>query len=413
MGRIDPTNAPRPTNESEVLLFRQIYETLIRVDCKGRLRPGLAESWQLDKDGRTWMVTLREQARFSDGTAVTAADVRDAWTRGATGLQPGVSRLIESIVAVDDRMLAITLRTPRTEPLALAHTDLAIAKPVSDSRWPLGTRTDGAAPERDPADAAAASSITVRRNNLSPVRFLIARGDPRDLLDKGPDLLLTRDPAALEYAATLSHFVAVPLDWHKVHVLVTPGRARGSTALSAETRQAFAAGAVRGEARGPIEPFWWENLQSCSIAPPEPRQPGAFTPRIVFDVGDAASRDLAERLVGLHRGPAAAANAMVEALLPGRERRAYQHAVALAGESLAATFRRGRDAAYVITLDRRPLEPCRDIRMLIDGAHWLDPETIVPLAETRLRAIVRRGTSGLVADGDGGLLIATVNGPDR
>src|SRR4051794_6774961 len=43
---IDPSNAPRPSNESEQLLFRQLYETLVRVDCHGRARPGLAASWQ-------------------------------------------------------------------------------------------------------------------------------------------------------------------------------------------------------------------------------------------------------------------------------------------------------------------------------------------------------------------------------
>ncbi len=83
--RIDPSNAPRPSNESEHLLFRQLYETLIRVDCKGRVRPGLAESWRLDADGRTWIVTLRENARFSDGTPVTSTDVRAGWMRDGAG----------------------------------------------------------------------------------------------------------------------------------------------------------------------------------------------------------------------------------------------------------------------------------------------------------------------------------------
>ena len=394
---VDPGHAPRPGNDSELLLFRQLYETLIRVDCKGRLRPGLAESWKLDHNGRAWLVTLREHARFSDGTPVLPADVRDAWMRDAAGneLRTEASRLVESVSAVDHRTLAITLRTPRTDqPLVLAHADLAIAKPAAGSRWPLGTRTDGAAPERDSPAATPDSVITIMRDNLPPIRFLVATGDPRDLLDKGPDLLLTRDPAALDYAATLPQFAAVPLEWRTIHVLVTPGRARGTTPMTAEARQGLATDAVRGEARGAVEPFWWQMLDACGVAPPESRPPGAFTPRIVYDARDAASRDLAERLVGLYR-------------------RAYQHAVALAGEPLAATRRRGRDAAYIITLERRPLEPCRDIQVLIDGARWLDPETIVPLVETRLRAIVRRGKSGVFADDDGGLLISSVSSAER
>ena len=67
------------------------------------------------------------------------------------------------------------------------------------------------------------------------------------------------------------------------------------------------------------------------------------------------------------------------------------------------------DAGYVMSLDSRPIDPCRDLQALMDGARWLDPETIVPLVETRLQAIVRRGRSGVTAEWDGGLLIAGVN----
>jgi ABC-type transport system substrate-binding protein len=225
--RIDSSNAPHPSNESERLLFRQLYETLARVDCHGRVGPGLAASWQLDANGRTWMVTLRENAHFSDGAPVTAADVRASWTRdGIDGeLRPHVSRLVESIAIVGDRVIAITLRSQRVDlPVALAHPDLAIAKSVADSPWPLGTRSGRIAPDNHTPAARAATVITITRDNLSSIRFLVAPGDPRDLLDGGVDLLLTRDPAALDYAATLSQFQSVPLPWQRIHVLLAPGR---------------------------------------------------------------------------------------------------------------------------------------------------------------------------------------------
>jgi hypothetical protein len=47
----------------------------------------------------------------------------------------------------------------------------------------------------------------------------------------------------------------------------------------------------------------------------------------------------------------------------------------------------------------------------MDGARWLDPATIVPLVETRLQAIVRRGRSGVIAEWDGALLIAGAGDP--
>ena len=73
---IDPRHAPRPTNDGERLLFRQLYETLVNVDCAGRVRPALAGSWRLDANERTWIVTLRDDSRFADGSPLTADDVR-------------------------------------------------------------------------------------------------------------------------------------------------------------------------------------------------------------------------------------------------------------------------------------------------------------------------------------------------
>jgi hypothetical protein len=97
---------------------------------------------------------------------------------------------------------------------------------------------------------------------------------------------------------------------------------------------------------------------------------------------------------------------LLDALFPDRPRRMYERATGLTGEALAAARRRGTDAGYIMSLDNRPVDACRDLQMLVDGARWLDPETIVPLVETRLRAIVRRGRSGVTAEWDGGLLIA-------
>jgi hypothetical protein len=64
-----------------------------------------------------------------------------------------------------------------------------------------------------------------------------------------------------------------------------------------------------------------------------------------------------------------------------------------------------------MSVANRPIDPCRDLLSWIDEARWLDPETIVPLVETRLTAIVRRGRSGVSAEWDGGLVIAGVNEP--
>ena len=66
-----------------------------------------------------------------------------------------------------------------------------------------------------------APSVLTLTRDVPGIRFLVASGDPRDLLDAGADLLLTRDPATLDYAATLPHFQSVPLAWQRTHVLLS------------------------------------------------------------------------------------------------------------------------------------------------------------------------------------------------
>ena len=160
--------------------------------------------------------------------------------------------------------------------------------------------------------------MTVDRDNLPAIRFVIANGDTRDLLDPGVDLLLTRDPATLEYAATLPQFRSVPLPWQRTRVLLAPGRSRSAASLSEDARHVLANDAVRGEARGARAPFWWQMMTDCEVTPAPAREHSALVPRIVYDAGDGAARDLAERFVGLVRASGPTATAFLDALLPDR-----------------------------------------------------------------------------------------------
>ena len=63
---VDPGHAPLPRNDAERLVFGQLYESLIRVDCQGRPLPGLAATWE-QAPGDRWAFTLRDNARFWDG----------------------------------------------------------------------------------------------------------------------------------------------------------------------------------------------------------------------------------------------------------------------------------------------------------------------------------------------------------
>jgi hypothetical protein len=246
------------------------------------------------------------------------------------------------------------------------------------------------------------------RDNLPAIRFLVARGDPRDPLDHGVDLLFTRDSAAVDYAVTLPQFETVPLAWQRTYILLTPGRSRAVPSLSDEARQALADDAVRGEARGAQgNSLWQQTGADCSVPAAYPsRTQSPPIPRIVYDASDRVARDLAERFVGLARAPGVAGKAVLDAVLPDRPRRTFERAAGLTGAALAVALRRGADAGYIVPLDNRPPDPCRDLQALLENAPWLDPQTILPLVEARARLIVRRGMAAVTSDWDGGLLIA-------
>jgi oligopeptide transport system substrate-binding protein len=59
----------------------QLYETLTIYDGARMLQPALAQSWDVAADGQSVTFHLRPDLRFSDGSALTAADVVGSWLR--------------------------------------------------------------------------------------------------------------------------------------------------------------------------------------------------------------------------------------------------------------------------------------------------------------------------------------------
>ena len=71
----EPTLDPHRYNLNlEEKILADLFEGLTAHDAAGRIVPGAAESWSVSEDGLTWTFRLREDARWSDGVPVTAAD---------------------------------------------------------------------------------------------------------------------------------------------------------------------------------------------------------------------------------------------------------------------------------------------------------------------------------------------------
>jgi Bacterial extracellular solute-binding proteins, family 5 Middle len=364
---IDPSHAPLPRNDAERFVFAHLYETLIRVDCAGRVLPGLAQSW--DASGDRWTFTLRDDARFWDGAPVTARDVLAAW-------RARDSTFAQSATVLGDRTIAV--RPPAAPVQPLADPALAVTKRAPGGDWPIGTGGHWVS-ETDAAGTL--SAVPVRRGTLPALRIsTVPAGRTRDALDEGSDLVITGDPAVLEYAATRPAYVDVPLDWNRTYVLLAPGHPDGLGDIRRESLR----DAVHLDAR-PAESengrFWLADLQACGF--PGTRDTAVSAPRrqrVVYDQSDRNAADLAARLVGL----GTLGN--------------HSAATGLAPAAFAAALRAGGDAAYVLALRRRVFDVCR---AALELPPWTWTGRVEPLLDVRPHALVRRGLPPLQVDWDG------------
>ncbi|UCC84832.1 MAG: hypothetical protein JSW46_07915 [Gemmatimonadota bacterium] len=421
-------HAPWPQNDGERLVFRHLYETLLRVDCRGSVYPGLAESWSSARDGRVWMFTLRDGASFWDGVSVTAADVVAAWTGGAAE-KLAFAAGIDSIVVEGPRRLAVFLdRSHGDVPRMFADPEFAVARIVDTSPWPQGSVPEGIDGEFRLRPPSAEWPIIQFRQ--------FPGADARDVLRGGHDVLITGDQSALDYAAPQPSYVSVPLPWDRSYVLFSTTRVRElrtggePDVLPADLLEALARDAVRNDARGHESPTWWNDLAACGGLSPSseglPRiPPGAYRTsgpkRIVYPEADPVARDLADRVVALasEGGVGSEEAVSLTAAIPGLVgvEDSQLLAAGLSGEELEASLRYGEEFAYIVPLPRIVLDPCFAARKLAGRVEWLAPHlleltaSLVPLVDTRRHLVAASERVGLYLDWDGTVLITSRHAP--
>ena len=89
MGQLERGNGPEPSTLDahrcqEVAcgnVLRDLYEGLVTEDAAGRLIPGMAARWQVSADGRVWTFHLRDGLHWSNGEALTAANIVASFRR--------------------------------------------------------------------------------------------------------------------------------------------------------------------------------------------------------------------------------------------------------------------------------------------------------------------------------------------
>ncbi len=63
------------TSPIGINVFRNVFDTLTRIEADGSVAPLLALSWTAAADAKTWEFTIRSGAKFHDGEPITADDI--------------------------------------------------------------------------------------------------------------------------------------------------------------------------------------------------------------------------------------------------------------------------------------------------------------------------------------------------
>jgi peptide/nickel transport system substrate-binding protein len=155
VGAIAPATAVDPVAGFDGIaigLFQQVNEYLIWLENDLTLSPQLAASWEPERDGARWVITLRPDVTFSDGTPLDSASVVSSFQRildpanGSPALAAFNSILAgDGVTAADDQTVVFDLLRPHGDfpSLISAGTyNAVILEPGYAGDWtsnPIGT----------------------------------------------------------------------------------------------------------------------------------------------------------------------------------------------------------------------------------------------------------------------------------
>jgi ABC-type transport system substrate-binding protein len=152
---LDPAQAE---TRSERVLAANLFDGLTQLGPHADVTPAVATAWRSDAQQRHWEFTLDPDARYADGTPVTAADFVTAWGRAGRSPRRSVRALlanlegatapgdsIPGVTATDEHTLSVQLVEPDADfPARVADPALApvpraaAANPDAWARQPLG-----------------------------------------------------------------------------------------------------------------------------------------------------------------------------------------------------------------------------------------------------------------------------------
>jgi len=185
----DPVRTLDPSiayDEVSSMPVHALFDTLVDYEPAGTgLVPRLAEHWEVSSDGLVYTFVLRDGARFSDGTPVTAADFAYSLERALATPDSPFGPMLAGIAGASDVMAGkaahatgIVAVAPHTLELRLVHPDAALLYVLTMSFT---------TPQR--AAHVAAAGDQLRREPLGCGPYVLERWD------EGERLVLRRNPS--------------------------------------------------------------------------------------------------------------------------------------------------------------------------------------------------------------------------
>lgn len=113
---LSPYSTPGGFGDTEAI--NMIFETLVRMDPTGATQdivPGVADEWEVAEDGLSYTFHIRDGATFSNGRAITAADVQytlDNWSDPEVSAWASFARGYAGTTIVDDATVRIEMSEP-------------------------------------------------------------------------------------------------------------------------------------------------------------------------------------------------------------------------------------------------------------------------------------------------------------
>lgn len=341
-----------------------VYETLVRIDDRGRLQPWLAESWQAEPGNQRWRFMVRSGVSFHDGSAMDATAVVGAlrttnpeWKVMASG------NTVTIELDTPDPDLAAELALARyaifrrsgerlvgTGPFSIAqaaagkHLSLA----ASDQYWGSRPYFDGVEVELGKNDRDQLMSFDLGKADVvevAPENIRRARADGRRLEESRPTELLAlvfTNEAQKEDTTHVRNALALSLDTAAINSVVLQSG---------------------GEATGALLPNWLSGygfVFPAGNSPERAKQERALAKTaspitLAYDASDAVARVIAERIqlnardVNLVVQLTAANNGSVDARLMRIPLRSTNPHVALIEVARASQLSRPKFASDSVT----------------------------------------------------------------